>query len=170
VSPKARHFHVTRAIGNPGDKHTQSSNAISLTEIACHDKPLPSLGAQQLSSSVLGKFSHYGSFSLCLGTYVIFSVSPLIVPQAGLFSGYSHLRRSIVSSLQQLSITLRLRFRLSLSKSDERCPSINLLLTPSVNANSSFSADPLDRWVNGLWFISLALSLSVTLLPVLIKQ
>jgi hypothetical protein len=40
----------------------------------------------------------------------------------------------------------------------------------TINATSTFVADSLSRWVNGLWFTSLALSLSVALLAVLIKQ
>ncbi|KAF8188755.1 hypothetical protein K438DRAFT_1593936, partial [Mycena galopus ATCC 62051] len=37
-------------------------------------------------------------------------------------------------------------------------------------ADTSFSAAPTDRWVNGLWFTSLALSLATALLAVLAKQ
>jgi hypothetical protein len=40
----------------------------------------------------------------------------------------------------------------------------------TLNTTTTFIADGLSRWVNGLWFISLALSLSVALLSVLIKQ
>jgi hypothetical protein len=40
----------------------------------------------------------------------------------------------------------------------------------TINATSTFIADNLSRWVNGLWFTSLALSLSVALLAVLIRQ
>jgi hypothetical protein len=40
----------------------------------------------------------------------------------------------------------------------------------SLTTSTTFMPDGLTRWVNGLWFISLALSLSVALLSVLIKQ
>jgi hypothetical protein len=40
----------------------------------------------------------------------------------------------------------------------------------TMNTTSSFAADNISRWVNGLWFTSLALSMSVALLAVLIKQ
>ncbi|KAG8810091.1 hypothetical protein FRC19_004787, partial [Serendipita sp. 401] len=40
----------------------------------------------------------------------------------------------------------------------------------SQNITTNFVADSLDRWVNGLWFTSLSLSLSTALFSVLIKQ
>ncbi|KAG8750654.1 hypothetical protein FRC14_000329 [Serendipita sp. 396] len=40
----------------------------------------------------------------------------------------------------------------------------------SQNITTDFVADSLDRWVNGLWFTSLSLSLSTALFSVLIKQ
>ncbi|KAF8877959.1 hypothetical protein CPB85DRAFT_1153808, partial [Mucidula mucida] len=43
-------------------------------------------------------------------------------------------------------------------------------LVQNTDPATSFQAKPVDLWVNGLWFTSLALSLTTTLIAVLTKQ
>ncbi|KAE9407264.1 hypothetical protein BT96DRAFT_758470, partial [Gymnopus androsaceus JB14] len=48
--------------------------------------------------------------------------------------------------------------------------SANMTVPSSLNPNAKFVPNTLDVWVNGLWVVSLALSLVVALASVLIKQ
>lgn len=90
-------------------------------------------------------------FSAIVTTFVVESCHDLKVDYAEVSANILHDLLSLQFSLAQ-----------GVAPSD--------LSAPSITSPSPFRAKPADLWINGLWFSSLALSLSTALITVLTKQ
>ncbi|EJD33008.1 hypothetical protein AURDEDRAFT_77287, partial [Auricularia subglabra TFB-10046 SS5] len=90
---------------------------------------------------------------------------------AGLFSAVStafliESYKTLQPDYTQYVATFLYSAAVAFNKSGSALPPLDALLAPDLSAQTSAT----QRWINGLWFISLVVSLLVALLSILLKQ
>ncbi|EJD34342.1 hypothetical protein AURDEDRAFT_109327, partial [Auricularia subglabra TFB-10046 SS5] len=90
---------------------------------------------------------------------------------AGLFSAVStaflvEAYKTLQPDYSQYVATFLYSAAVAYNRSGSALPPLDAIASP----RGSFQSTTVERWINGLWFISLAVSLLVALLSILVKQ